>query len=162
MLFIFSTPVLIKHLWRLRTVVFLHWCLIDAVQLENSDLFKWQTNSSCPLPPCNSVFFEGCHKTQHKDIYPNNTRHKRLICETQQKYSISIEFFTNLVTLSFYSGEAHSGKELIHSSIVTGGTAVSRIGGMTHQPRTSAKSQNASTSSIRIISGDNVIKLFCL
>ncbi len=28
MLFIFSTPVLIRHLWQHKTVVFLHWCLI--------------------------------------------------------------------------------------------------------------------------------------
>jgi hypothetical protein len=31
MLFIFSTPVLIRHLWQLKTVVSLHWCLIHAV-----------------------------------------------------------------------------------------------------------------------------------
>ncbi len=31
MLFIFTTPVIIRHLWQLNTVVFLHWCLIDAV-----------------------------------------------------------------------------------------------------------------------------------
>jgi hypothetical protein len=31
MLFIFSTPVLIRHLWQLETVVFLHWCLIRVV-----------------------------------------------------------------------------------------------------------------------------------
>ncbi len=35
MFFIFSTPVLIKHLWRLKTIVFLH-CLIHAVPLQNS------------------------------------------------------------------------------------------------------------------------------
>ncbi len=29
----FSTPVLIRHLWQLKTVVFLHWCLIRAVLL---------------------------------------------------------------------------------------------------------------------------------
>ncbi len=28
MLFIFSTPVLIRHLWQLKTLVFLHWCLL--------------------------------------------------------------------------------------------------------------------------------------
>ncbi len=33
MLFNFSTPVLIKHLWQLKTVVFLHWCLICALLL---------------------------------------------------------------------------------------------------------------------------------
>jgi len=29
----FSTPVLIRYLWQLKTVVFLHWCLICAVLL---------------------------------------------------------------------------------------------------------------------------------
>ncbi len=29
----FSTPVLIRHLWQLNIVVFLHWCLIDTVLL---------------------------------------------------------------------------------------------------------------------------------
>ncbi len=33
MLFIFSTPVLIRHLWQLKTVVFLHWCRICALLL---------------------------------------------------------------------------------------------------------------------------------
>ncbi len=31
MLFIFSTPVFIRHLWQLKTLVFLHRCLIRAV-----------------------------------------------------------------------------------------------------------------------------------
>ncbi len=34
MLFNFSTPVLIRHLWQPKTVVFLHWCLICAVLLQ--------------------------------------------------------------------------------------------------------------------------------
>jgi hypothetical protein len=29
----FLTPVLMRHLWQLKTVVFLHWCLICAVLL---------------------------------------------------------------------------------------------------------------------------------
>ncbi len=29
----FLTPVLIRHLWQIKTVVFLHWCLIGAVLL---------------------------------------------------------------------------------------------------------------------------------
>ncbi len=36
MLFIFSTPVLIRHLWQLKTIVFLHLCLICAA------LLKWK------------------------------------------------------------------------------------------------------------------------
>ncbi len=31
MLFIFSTPVLIKHLRQLKTIVFPRWCLICAI-----------------------------------------------------------------------------------------------------------------------------------
>ncbi len=38
MLFIFSKPVLIRHLWQLKTAVFLHWCLICAVLLQYSFL----------------------------------------------------------------------------------------------------------------------------
>ncbi len=34
MLFSFSTPHLIRHLWQLKTVVFVHLCLIRAVLLE--------------------------------------------------------------------------------------------------------------------------------
>ncbi len=34
MLFIFTTPVLIRHPWQLKTVVFLHRCLIRAVLLS--------------------------------------------------------------------------------------------------------------------------------
>ncbi len=34
MLFIFSTPVLIRHLWQLKTVVSLHLCLIRTVLLQ--------------------------------------------------------------------------------------------------------------------------------
>jgi hypothetical protein len=40
MLFIFSTPVLIRHRWQLETVVFLHWCLILAVLLYEHHLSK--------------------------------------------------------------------------------------------------------------------------
>jgi hypothetical protein len=34
MLFIFSTPELIRHLWQLKTAVFPHWRLIRAVLLS--------------------------------------------------------------------------------------------------------------------------------
>jgi hypothetical protein len=30
---IFSTPVMFRYLWQLKTVVFLHWCLIRALLL---------------------------------------------------------------------------------------------------------------------------------
>ncbi len=34
MLFIFSTPELIRNMWQLKTAVFLHWCLIRGVPLD--------------------------------------------------------------------------------------------------------------------------------
>jgi hypothetical protein len=50
MLIIFLTPVLIRHLWQLKTVVFLHRCLICAVLLTSSSdvwptyfLTKWHS-----------------------------------------------------------------------------------------------------------------------
>ncbi len=36
MLFISSTPVFIRHLWQLKTVIFMHRCLICAVLLTNT------------------------------------------------------------------------------------------------------------------------------
>ena len=43
MLFIFSTPVSIRLLWQLKTVVavvFLHWCLIHALLLLNTNIYS--------------------------------------------------------------------------------------------------------------------------
>jgi hypothetical protein len=33
----FSTPLLIKHLWQLKAVFFLHWCLICTLLLINDE-----------------------------------------------------------------------------------------------------------------------------
>ncbi len=40
MLLIFTTPVLIRHLWQLKKVVILHWCLIHAVLLHLLYIFS--------------------------------------------------------------------------------------------------------------------------
>jgi hypothetical protein len=40
MLFIFATPVLIRDLWQLKTVVFLNTCLMCAVLLEATENSK--------------------------------------------------------------------------------------------------------------------------
>ncbi len=45
MQFIFSTPVLIRYLWQLKTAVFLHRCLICTVPLGNSDCLAKLTHS---------------------------------------------------------------------------------------------------------------------
>ncbi len=49
MLFIFSAPVLIRHLWQLKTVVFLHYCLICAVLLRCKNVILEQVplNKQC-------------------------------------------------------------------------------------------------------------------
>jgi len=44
MFFSFSTPVLIGHLWQLKTVVFQHWFLIHAF------LLQMVTGCSCGRP----------------------------------------------------------------------------------------------------------------
>jgi hypothetical protein len=45
----FLTPVLIRHLWQLKTVVFLHWCLICQI-----DPLKEMTFHS-PMYPFQSI-----------------------------------------------------------------------------------------------------------
>ncbi len=41
--FIVQVPGLIRHLWQLKTVVFLHWCLICAVVLMLNEIRKMGT-----------------------------------------------------------------------------------------------------------------------
>jgi hypothetical protein len=57
MLFIFSTPELIRNLWQLKTAVLLHWCLKRAVLLislkrkksinNKKRIFFYVENSEC-------------------------------------------------------------------------------------------------------------------
>ncbi len=42
MLFIFSTLVLMRHLWQFKTVVFPHWCLMHAVLLSSNPQLHFQ------------------------------------------------------------------------------------------------------------------------
>jgi hypothetical protein len=58
-LFIFPTPVLIRHLWLLKAVVFLHWCVIRVDQL-------------------NSEASEGCLRPQKADLEVVNSIFSRL------------------------------------------------------------------------------------
>jgi len=45
-LFIFSMPVLIRHQWQLKTVVFLHWCLIHGVLSKVPFDISWKNHLS--------------------------------------------------------------------------------------------------------------------
>ncbi len=50
MLFIFSTPVLIRNLWQLKTVVFLHWCLIHAAALFEKKKYAVLSDTKLLIP----------------------------------------------------------------------------------------------------------------
>ena len=44
MLFIFSMPVLVRHLWQLKTIIFLYWCLIRAVLFLSCSILAQRFN----------------------------------------------------------------------------------------------------------------------
>jgi hypothetical protein len=67
-LFIFSTLVLIRHLWQLKAAVFLHWCLICNVLLSFGPLsirpnviaslkWDWTSNMCDPFSRRGCTFF---------------------------------------------------------------------------------------------------------
>ncbi len=60
MFFIFSTPVLIRHLWQLKTVVFLHWSLIHAVQYT---YHRYLRNFAVILPEYNAANFPNVNES---------------------------------------------------------------------------------------------------
>ncbi len=73
MLFIFSTLVLIRYLWQLKTVVFLHWCLIRAVLLfwgsKGSKRFPRVSESSQKVQKSSQMVSKGSrmvHKSSPK------------------------------------------------------------------------------------------------
>jgi len=55
MVFIFSTPVKIRHLWRLTTIVFMHWCLIFTV--------LWGLNEA-DMSPSSSILIYQCKRQE--------------------------------------------------------------------------------------------------
>ena len=61
MSFNISMPVLIRHLWQLKTVVFIHWCLICRVLFDEALCFfflcslgKAVTNMTQPIEECHA------------------------------------------------------------------------------------------------------------
>ncbi len=67
MLFILSTPMLIRHLWQLKTVVFLHWCQICAVPVYLIN--KYQLPVSATRWPAWDLFFNIHVLNIHTHIY---------------------------------------------------------------------------------------------
>ncbi len=66
MVFIFSTPVLIRHLWQLKTVVSLHWCLICTVSLCSTYVQSGNTKGGSIIVPLTS-----CLTGLEIDVYDN-------------------------------------------------------------------------------------------
>ncbi len=64
MLFIFSTTVLIKHLWQLKILVFLHWFLICAVPLGACNILNSKNNVLKEVNLSNSLLYFCFKKTQ--------------------------------------------------------------------------------------------------
>ncbi len=65
--FIFSISVLIRHLWQLRTVIFLLYCLIWAVLL-----LKQITIGIYIFEKINLVFLKTQHKSKHTEALTSN------------------------------------------------------------------------------------------
>jgi hypothetical protein len=93
MLFIFSTPVLIRHLWQLKTVVFLHWCLIRTVLLGLVEMKKFKSNSQ--LIHFHQKVWR--HDTQLNGMQPNNLSIKGLFVTLSIDDTLSI-FYAQLIT----------------------------------------------------------------
>ncbi len=74
MLFIFSTPLFIRHLWQLKTVVLQHWRLIHTVLLGLVEINIFKSNSQL------IHFYQKVwrHDTQLKGMQPNNLSIKGL------------------------------------------------------------------------------------
>ncbi len=74
MLFIFSTPVLIRHLGQLKTVVFLHWYVIHIVLLPTAlTVADLALDTLCSATQ--KAYFYLCYVTQgskaSKPLYPH-------------------------------------------------------------------------------------------
>jgi hypothetical protein len=73
MLLIFSTPEFIRHMWQLKTAVFLHWCLINSILLNKFKDNKILFYKICHWFLVTNKLFTGLN-------IPNKTTHIRQVC----------------------------------------------------------------------------------
>ncbi len=73
MQFIFSTPVLIRYLWQLKIVVFLHWCLICAVLFKSDHKDKSGASFCCKMTALVTYIFCKFHILKNHKIAKNST-----------------------------------------------------------------------------------------
>jgi hypothetical protein len=70
MLFIFLAPMLIRHLWQFKTVVFLHWYILHAILLGSYKRAKLDSGSA-------NVADKWCLNNHHKDAQHSDTQDNR-------------------------------------------------------------------------------------
>ncbi len=92
MWYIVSTLVLIRHLWQLKTVVFLHWCLVCALPLsvQFHSLLDQAKNTDQGKSLLHVGKIKRHHDTQHNDTQRNDikqyvTQHKVLVFNTNHE-----------------------------------------------------------------------------
>ncbi len=104
MKFIFSMPVLIRHLWQLKTVVFLHWCLICTVPIIEVAL-KWRHQLIKEFWRHLEFKFIICsqflHILQHNVFLGVSWSSRYAKTQTKSDMSMHLYLVSNL-TLSFY------------------------------------------------------------
>jgi len=86
MLLIFSTPVLIRHLWQHKTVVFLHRSLTRAVPLENSASSR---RSGC------KDWLRGTNTTKLKSLVPSSSEYNTAMNKKVEWVFIETGFHQN-------------------------------------------------------------------
>ncbi len=78
-------PVLIRHLWQLKSIVFLHWCLIRAILLTKHQqitavlIFKSFTRLE-GKPGISCLFFTLSHFTTQLQWFPTIKLHSCIKC----------------------------------------------------------------------------------
>jgi hypothetical protein len=111
-LLIFPTPVLIRHPWLLKTVVFQHWCLICAILLVEAvrsllyldqEPFLWNIFG---VNFCILLINEIVKTCMNSKLFVELKNDKHFSCnsvfsETRLNTSLDTRFSTLLVTVSF-------------------------------------------------------------
>ncbi len=101
MLFIFSMPVVIRDLWQLKTVAFLHWCLLLAVLFDEIV----QNTKICTNLLQKEFYKMSCMRrrrlgTQHNDIQHNDKNNIKNVVISKMTISTTI-FRVTTVGLKF-------------------------------------------------------------
>ncbi len=95
-MFIFSTSTLIRLLWQLKAVVFLHWCLIHTVLFHSFEFIIW--------PQLRAEFFH-LIKTITDIFNMLKTNMLKMVHCTHQIKNIVYEKMRNAGEISNYSAQ---------------------------------------------------------